>query len=178
VSAPDTYKGFCRSENGCISEEVSITVTQAPNCDTQTFFKITPAKPVICPGTSVQLVASGCTGRVSWIGGGTGQAGSSASILIVSPTSATTYVAQCSTGGIATADVGVAATDVTVTKNISSGENKFKALNAIESSKKIGDPNFSLSANVSFEAGNSITLQPGFVAEKNSIFRAEIKGCN
>jgi hypothetical protein len=31
---------------------------------------------------------------------------------------------------------------------------------------------------VRFEAGNSITLLPGFVAEKWSTFSAEIKGCN
>ncbi|WP_164490091.1 3-coathanger stack domain-containing protein [Runella sp. SP2] len=36
---------------------------------------------------------------------------------------------------------------------------------------------FTPNANVVYEAGNSITLLPGFSAEKTSTFLAEIKGC-
>jgi hypothetical protein len=53
-----------------------------------------------------------------------------------------------------------------------------KAIQTIVSDKKVGVPTFTPGANVIYEAGSSITLLPGFTAEKWSIFKAEIKGCN
>ncbi|WP_374755948.1 3-coathanger stack domain-containing protein [Emticicia agri] len=42
----------------------------------------------------------------------------------------------------------------------------------------MGSPTFSPSPNISMEAGKSIVLNPGFVVETGSVFKAEIKGCN
>ncbi|WP_158561230.1 ELWxxDGT repeat protein [Emticicia sp. C21] len=175
VSAPGTYKGYCMSDMGCFSTEANITISQADNCGGQGFIIITPAKPLICPGGSTTLSASGCSGVVTWFFGNSSQTGTSIS---VSPSTTTTYIAQCSTGGASSVDVSIASQTVVINTNIITGFNLIKALNTIESAKKIGDPNYSPSANVSFQAGQTIVLKPGFVAEKNSVFKAEIKACN
>lgn len=52
-----------------------------------------------------------------------------------------------------------------------------KAVSNITSDKKVGSVSFTPGANVIYEAGKSITLEPGFVAEKWSVFKAEIKTC-
>ncbi len=96
VKTPGVYKAICEAANGCVSEEKSITVTQGLNCGTQIFIIITPDKPVICPGASITLNASGCTGVISWLGGTSTKTGTSATL---NPTVTTTYTAQCSTGG-------------------------------------------------------------------------------
>ena len=47
----------------------------------------------------------------------------------------------------------------------------------LESSRYIGEPDYTSAPNVSFEAGKSIVLKPGFVVERHSTFLAVIKGC-
>jgi len=178
VKEPGVYKAVCESSSGCVSTEVSITITAGSGCGAQTFIVISPAKPVICSGSSVTLSASGCTGVVSWTGGMGTQTGTS---NIVSPTVATTYTATCSGGGSASVTVTVVTTSMTaivVTSDITTGTELIKALNTIESNKKVGDASVTPSPNVTFEAGKSIMLKSGFVAEKGSTFLAEIKGCS
>ncbi|RYU97114.1 ELWxxDGT repeat protein [Emticicia agri] len=174
VSAPGTYKGYCLSEMGCLSSETSITITQADNCGGQGFITIIPAKPLICPGASVNLSASGCSGTITWIFGTSSQTGTS---IVASPGTTSTYIAQCSTGGAASVEVNVVGSAVTMTSNIVTGTNLIKALNTIESAKKIGNSDFSPFANVTFEAGKSITLKPGFSVEYRSTFKTEIRAC-
>ncbi len=65
-----------------------------------------------------------------------------------------------------------------VSSDTPKGTNPVKATTSIESSKKIGIADITPGATVTFEAGGSIILQPGFVVEKGSVFKAEIKGCN
>ncbi|RFS17783.1 ELWxxDGT repeat protein [Emticicia sp. C21] len=175
ITAPGTYKGYCLSSAGCRGPEASITITQDSNCGGQKFITITPEKPVICPGTSVKLSASGCSGTVTWTGGPTVLTGTSATF---NPTTSTTYLIQCSTGGNANITVAVAETNTIVTRNVSTGESTVKAVNKIESAKKVGDINYTPGPRVSFEAGNSILLKPGFAAEKSAVFTAQIKACN
>ena len=175
VTEPGTYKGLCESNKGCLSAEVSIIITQAQNCNGQNFITVTPVKPIICPNSSVTLTATGCSGTLTWTGGPSPQTGNSA---VVSPAVTTTYLVQCSTGGGATVDVVVASTNVVVSNNVTTGTERVKATETIESDKKIGNPNFTPAPAVSYEAGKAIVLKPGFVAEKWSTFKAEIKGCN
>ncbi|WP_158561220.1 ELWxxDGT repeat protein [Emticicia sp. C21] len=175
ITEPGTYKGWCESNTGCKGAERSITINPGNNCNGKNFITITPAKPVVCPGASVTLTAAGCTGTVSWLGGVSTQTGTSIS---VKPTANTTYFIQCSAGGSATVDVTVVTSAVVMSANITTGNELIKAVNSIESNKKIGDPDFSPAPIVTFEAGKSILLKPGFVADAKTVFTAQIKGCN
>lgn len=176
VTAPGTYTGYCESVNGCIGENGSITITEGINCDGGNFIVITPELPVVCPSASIQLTASGCaTGTVSW----TATSGTvTGAIVTLSPAATTTYLVTCSTGGSTSIDVRVAEPNVVVTNNISTGKSVVKAVNTIVSNKSVGNPNVTPAPNVIYEAGNSITLAPGFVAQGTAVFKAEIKGCN
>ncbi|MBA4849384.1 ELWxxDGT repeat protein [Emticicia sp. BO119] len=175
ITEPGIYKGYCQTYNGCRSAETSITITQDDDCSGQNFIKVTPEKPVVCPNTSVTLSATGCTGTLTWTIGTSTKTGTSVSVM---PSVNTTYFVQCSTGGSTTVDVTVAATNVVVNANITTGKGQTKAVETIESAKKIGSPSYSPSPNISYEAGKSIVLKPGFVVEAGSVFKAEIKGCN
>ncbi len=176
ITTPGVYKGLCESKDGCTSDEVSINITERSDCSGLNFITVTPSKTAICPGGSVLLTASGCAGgTLTWIGGAAPQTGTS---ITASPTATTIYIVQCSTGGSGTVDVVVAQPTVAVPNNIVTGQDWIKATQTITSDKKIGDAGFTPAPSVLYEAGSSITLLPGFVAEKWSTFKAEIKGCN
>ena len=175
ITEPGIYKGLCESDKGCLSDEVSVTINQATDCGNQNFVAITPERPAICPGASITMTATGCTGTLSWLGGASTLTGASVSL---SPAATTTYLVQCSTGGSGSFTLVVAANTLAVPSNVSTGKERFKAVTTLTSNKKVGVPTFTPGANVIYEAGSSITLLPGFVAEKWSTFRAEIKGCN
>lgn len=175
VTEPGTYKGWSESVFGCRSSEKSIIIMQAANCNGQNFISIMPEKPSICPNTSIILSANGCNGTITWTVNSSSYVGTA---IKVSPSVTTSYMAQCSEGGTSSIDVVVANTNVVVANNYSTGIERMKAVLTLESSKKIGDPDFTPAPNVSFEAGRSILLKPGFVAERNSTFEAAIKGCN
>ena len=175
VTEPGTYIGYCESNFGCGTSSVSnITVNQGPNCGNQSFLKVLPENPAVCPNSNITLTASGCSGTVTWTGGPTQLTGPTA---VFSPSVKTTYFVQCSSGGYSLIDVAVASQNLVVNNNIATGKEILKAVNTLQSSKKIGDPNFTPSPYVIFEAGNSITLLPGFIADKSSIFSASIKSC-
>ncbi|MBA4852222.1 ELWxxDGT repeat protein [Emticicia sp. BO119] len=175
VTEPGTYKGWCESNAGCKGAEKSITITAGTNCGSKNIITVTPEKPVICPNSSVMLTAGGCSGNITWLDGVSTRTGTS---ITVSPAASTTYLAQCSAGGFASVDVTVTTSAVAVSANISTGTELVKAVDTIESNKKIGDPDFTPAPVVTFEAGKSILLKPGFVADSRSVFKAEIKGCN
>ncbi|HAK76015.1 MAG TPA: hypothetical protein DCM71_03690 [Runella sp.] len=144
------------------------------NCTIPTVIAISPERPAICSGTSITLAASGCAGTVTWRGGASPQTGAS---ITVSPTLTTSYSANCSTGGTETVTVKVATNTVAVGYSVVTEKERFRASTTLTSNKKVGNVNFTPNANVVYEAGNSITLLPGFSAEKTSTFLAEIKGC-
>jgi len=174
ITEPGTYKGYCENTVGCVSAVATITITQGTNCSAQGFLSVTPTKPIVCPGKSVSLTASGCSGVVTWFGGVSTQTGTT---ITISPTANITYMAQCSTGSYATVEVTVVAANATQTNDIVTGQRVLKATQTLESTRKIGDPDFTPGANVTFESGKSILLKPGFVAEKRSTFSAVIKAC-
>jgi Concanavalin A-like lectin/glucanases superfamily/Bacterial Ig-like domain len=166
---------FAMNCTGYNDGQASYCVLRLNNNDPGPLLTVTPDKPVICPNTSVSLTATGCAGTITWKDGPLTQTGPSATFT---PAATTTYFVRCSTGGSTTVDVTVVTTNVMVNNDINTGIEKVKALERIESNKKVGDINFSPAPNVSYEAGKSIELKPGFVVEKNSTFKAEIKGCN
>ncbi|RYU95436.1 Ig-like domain-containing protein [Emticicia agri] len=174
VTEPGIYKGWSESVFGCVSAENSITILQAANCNGQNFITIMPIKPTICPNTTVTLTASGCNGTITWSDGHSTYVGT---FIKVSPSVTTPYVAQCSSGGSSGTDVVVANTNVVVANNVSTGVEHVKAILTLQSSRKIGEPDFTPAPNVTFEAGKSILLKPGFVAERHTTFTAEIKTC-
>jgi GH35 family endo-1,4-beta-xylanase len=149
-----------------------LTATRAPGQCGST--SISPAKPIICPNSNLTLTASGCSGVVTWTGGAAG----TGSTLVVTPVTNTIYVATCSTGGNAAIEVRIAPNSVVVVDNFSTGTQQVKATQSIESAKKIGDLAYSIQPTVTYTAGKAISLQPGFVATKGSVFKAEIIGCN
>jgi surface protein len=175
ITEPGVYSGLCESKEGCLSDQVSITINQAADCNGQNFIVLTPEKPAICPGQSITMTANGCAGTVTWLGGPTNLTGNTA---VFSPGTTTGYLANCSTGGSASFQIVVATTNLAVATNISTGKERFKAVQTLTSNKKVGDANFTPGANVIYEAGGAIILEPGFTAEKWSVFRAEIKTCN
>ena len=61
---------------------------------------------------------------------------------------------------------------MTITSPISSGTVKYEVSETIAATNII-----SSGANVSYDAGKSITLSPGFVANSGSVFKAYIDGC-
>ena len=144
------------------------------NCAIPAVITISPERPAICPGTSITLTASGCAGTVTWLGGASPQTGAS---ITVNPALTTSYSANCSTGGTETVTVKVATNTLAVGYNVVTEKERFKASVTLTSNKKVGNVSFTPNANVVYEAGNSITLLPGFSAEKTSTFLAEIKGC-
>jgi hypothetical protein len=175
ITEPGTYKGYCESNTGCgISAQTSVVITQSVDCGSQGFLSVTPKNPIVCPNSSIKLDATGCAGTITWAGGPTLVNGTSATF---SPGNSTTYFVQCSTGGYELVNIEVVKTNVVVTNNISTGVDLVKATNSIVSSKKVGNPDFTPAPNVTYEAGGSITLLPGFVAEKHSVFSASIKSC-
>jgi hypothetical protein len=175
INNPGTYTGLCESKEGCLSDEVSITITQGSNCNGQNFLTILPERPAVCPGQSITMTATGCLGSVSWSGGPTILTGASVSLT---PDQTTSYVVNCSTGGSGSFQVVVAASNLNITSNVSTGKERYKAVNTLTSNKKVGSKSFTPGANVIYEAGNAIILEPGFTAEKWSVFKAEIKTCN
>nr|WP_262924051.1 SdrD B-like domain-containing protein [Spirosoma liriopis] len=91
-SATTTYTARCVLGTNCTSgasNAITITVLD-PKAPT-----ITASASTVCPGSSVTLTASGCTGgTIEWSEGA--QKGNS---IVVNPNTRTTYTAQCRMGG-------------------------------------------------------------------------------
>ncbi|MFT6416673.1 MAG: hypothetical protein ACJARZ_002024 [Dokdonia sp.] len=64
-----------------------------------------------------------------------------------------------------------------ISSNISTGILQVRALETIESNKKVGNPSITPAPNVIYQSGKSIVLSPGFEVTKKSTFKASIVGC-
>jgi hypothetical protein len=176
INAAGTYTGYCETTTGCRSGEVSIVITESTDCGSEQVIAISPAKPTICPGEIISLTASGCTGTLTWSGGPVGLASQIGSTASFNPVIATTYSVTCSTGGSGTVDVSIVKANEVISSNISTGTSQVRALETIQSDKKIGDTNVTPAPNVIFQSGKSILLSPGFEVTTESIFKAQIQG--
>ncbi|MGL4631186.1 MAG: 3-coathanger stack domain-containing protein, partial [Leadbetterella sp.] len=137
----------------------------------------------ILPGQGVTLTATDCIGAINWSNGQTGNS------ISVSPSTNTTYSANCNFDGcIKTTSVLVKVvscgrvSNLTQTDNIVTGTSSLpvvkRAFNTIHATNYIG--NNSLIGVGKYISGNTIELNPGFKVEVGSIFQAQISNdpCN
>jgi hypothetical protein len=62
---------------------------------------------------------------------------------------------------------------VNPTNNYTNGTITKKAVSTVTANNQVSSP-----ANVTYQAGNAIILNPGFEAQSSSVFKAQIMGCN
>jgi len=194
ITAPGGYQYFWVNGNSDISATFSNNQTIAPSPGTyRVYLKdvfgntiVTPSVTVpnslpsppslsassssVVAGQPVTLYAQGCMGSVSW---SVGQIGNS---IVQNPSQTTSYSASCSIGGCASIQssiqVSVCPVNTTITSTFTSGSVvNIKASNAI-----IGVNRVNAGAIITYDAKNSVTLQPGFMAERNSTFLAVVGG--
>lgn len=124
----------------------------------------------LCAGQNYTLTATGCTGRITWSNGLTGN-----SIVV---NLAGTYHATCTindcTSNMSNSITVFPATVVPPSVNLRGvADNGTIGANTINSSQIIPS-----GTNTSYHAIGSINLIESFQAQTGSIFKAEIKGCN
>lgn len=197
ISAPSGYQYFWVNGNGDISASFSNSQTISPGAGTyRVYLKdifgntiLTPSITVpnslpqppsvsvsatsVQSGQPVTLQAQGCIGTVSW---SVGQVGNS---IVHYPSQTTTYSASCTIGGCSSIPISLQVTvcpvNTTITTPFYAGTtSNIKASNAIT-----GVNTVNAGANIVYDAKNSVTLSPGFVAERNSTFTATVgTGCS
>lgn len=154
---------------------VAISVTPAPAQPTD----VSVSNTNLCTATPITLSATCSTGTITWYNAATGgTALGTGSGLSQTPSSSTTYYASCEDTNcksirVATNQVTVVPLINSVTTNISAGTSEIQATQTIDATNKIISP-----ANVTYKAGNSISLNTGFEAQTGSVFLAQIQGCN
>jgi hypothetical protein len=172
-----TYYAACENGN-CKSSRVAtsqVTVTVQPTIPTSVSVNNTN----VCTGSSVSLSATCATGAVTWYNTSTGgTALGTGTGFSQTPTANTTYYAACENSSckstrVATSQVTIVQTTAIITTDITSGTSILQAAQTITASNKIISP-----ANVTYKAGNSISLNTGFEAQNGSVFFAQIQGCN
>jgi hypothetical protein len=172
-----TYYASCENTN-CKSARVAtnqVTVTAQTTNPTAVSVDNTN----ICAGNSVSLNATCATGTITWYNALTGGASlGTGTGLSQTPASTITYYASCEntnckSARVATNQVTVVLLTNSVTSNISTGTSILQATQTINASNKIISP-----ANVTYKAGNSVSLNTGFEAQTGSVFMAQIQGCN
>jgi hypothetical protein len=169
VTTSGTFTAAC-TVNGCLSaNSIPQTITLTGVCP----LIMTPVRAYKCPNTSVILSASGCPNTITWTGGGTGTS------ITVNPSITTTYTASCAGGGTGSVVVTVAITTATLTSvdNITTGTAQFQVTEFLNSTSQVGSPAVNPKPNVTYRAGKSISLNPGFSVEPGTIFKTEIQGC-
>lgn len=130
--------------------------------------KIT-GKNKVCPSSPVQLTVYGCYGTLLWSNGET------TSSIVVTPTTTTVYSVSCSYGCLAQTSLPFT---VEVTPNTVTLSNISTPGPQIAPQTLISTQQIPASTTVSYFAGNSIELLPGFYGANSSVFTALIKGCN
>lgn len=146
------------------------------------FFIVVANPKAINTGQSVILDTYGCTGgNIIWSPGITAQTQS----VSVSPTVTTQYSASCKIGNCISNPVMVTVKvipDCATSYNLVSSADDFYGSNVnltYKASTVITAQNMILpDARIMYQAGQSITLQPGFQVELGTVFRAQIAGCN
>lgn len=156
-------------------QSVAISVTAAPAQPTG----VSVSSTNLCTATPITLNATCATGTITWYNTATGGiALGTGNGLSQTPSASTTYYAACEDTNcksirVATNQVTVVPLTNSVTTNISTGTSLIQATQTIDATNKIIS-----SANVTYKAGNSISLNTGFEAQTGSVFLAQIQGCN
>ncbi len=174
-----SYTAKCTGVTGTSapSNTININVT---NVNSPSGITVSPSN-TVGPNTNVSLTAVGCgANTVKW------EDNSTLNPRIVLPVATASYSFKCvngvceSSGNPSTTIVyEPCPSNITLangTNDISSGPKVYQASASIgiviASNKIIG-----LGTNVTYNAGKSILLQPGFLADNSTIFKAEIGGC-
>ena len=168
-------KGANRAFFDISNNNFTISPCVIPNPPTS----VSVSSTAICSGSSILLSATCATGTLTWYNIAiSGTALGSGTAFSQSPITNTTYyasceIANCKSTRVATNQVNVNATSSSLTSNISSGTSQFQSTQTLIASNKVSSP-----ANVTYKAGNSVTLNAGFEALIGSVFFAQIQGCN
>lgn len=160
--SPGTYRVYLKDVFGNTIVTPSVTV---PNTLPSPPSLSTSSSSVVA-GQPVTLYAQGCMGSVSW---SVGQLGNS---IVQNPSQTTSYSASCSIGSCtsipSSIQVSTCPNTITINSTFTSGTvSNIKASNVITGVNYIN-----AGATITYDAKNSVTLQPGFVAEQNSTFLA------
>lgn len=150
------------SNKVCISN--TITINSTPTAPTLNL----SGTQILCPNTTINLTASGCSGTVNWTNGSTGSS--------ISTSAAGTYTATCTTAcGTSQASTPVMITSVPANLTLSGA-----ATNGTQQASQniVSTQTISSSANMAYRAGKSVTLNPNFTTQIGAVFKAEIGGCN
>jgi hypothetical protein len=197
ITAPSGYQYFWVNGNGDLSATFSNNQTIAPGPGIyRVYLKdifgntlITPSITVpntlpsppalsassssVVSGQPVTLYAQGCMGSVSW---SVGQIGNS---IVQNPSQTTSYSASCSIGGCTSIQSSIQVSACPVSTTITSAFASGAVINIKASDAIIGVNRVNAGATITYDAKNSVTLQAGFVAERNSTFLATVGvGCN
>jgi hypothetical protein len=150
---------------------VSVTFSNPPTPS------ILANKTILNQGQSVTLTSNNCAGTVTWTGGQT------TTSITINPSSSQAYQLTCSVNGC-TGSASIIIFVLSPCENAYSISSPSFNLNGaandltVRASQTITVSNLLLNqAKLSLKAGKSITIQPGFFAESNTVFRAEIEGC-
>lgn len=176
LTASSNYKVLC-DNNTCKSTFVNVTVTVNPDLLPASNVSVSSAQ--ICSGTNISLSAACATGAITWYNALTGgTALGTGTGFSQSPTTNTIYYVACENGNckssrVATNQVTILPIINSISANISTGTSVLQATQTIDATNKIISP-----ANVTYKAGNSISLNTGFEAQAGSVFLAQIQGCN
>ncbi len=165
-----------------------MTVTNSSGCSaTATSSVLMPTAPTssnatIQSGQSTTLTATGCS-SYDWYSQPTGGSRISTSNTLNTGalTTTTTYYVQCSCLPTNRTPVTVTVSNCPSTLNISgnqTGTQVQRATNTITAPLSGNVVTIQTGANITFSAGKSILLQPGFKTESGGIFKAVIDGCN
>lgn len=155
---------------GNVSASATVTVGGAGSLST------TANPSTICAGQTSSLSAVGCTGGIiSWSNGQTGVG------ALVFPATTTTYTATCSTGGSSAVTVAVYPNNVVITTATYPNYTANQVVQASQTITTSSPPNIIItplnSNKLNYQAGESITLSPGFSTQSGAVFSAKIGGC-
>ena len=149
---------------------------------------ITPASITISSGTNTILTASGC-GSLNYLW----SSGQTTNEINVSPAITTNYTVSCQSV-ISNCQVGNVSNTTTITitnpcdPNIDISTANYpnyevnQVVRAAEYLNTISPPNIVISSsnsnNLTYQAGNAVTLNPGFSIENGVVFKVQIGDCN
>lgn len=151
-----------------------------------------PTKPDLLAGASPQTINIGQSAKLetsyeySCFGGTIiWSTGETTNTINVSPAATAQYTAACKIGDCTSNPVNITVKvipDCATSYNLISPADDFSGLNidlSLRASSTIIAGNEVLpDARILYQAGNSITLQPGFKVQSGTVFKAQIDGCN
>lgn len=131
---------------------------------------VTPENFVV--GQPVTLSAANCAGTLKWNYNST-----TSNPLVLTPTDGQSIFATCTTNGCITANsrritFNNCASSYQLGANLTNLITRYEASNTINATNKIIPI-----SNITYDAQNSVVLNPGFEVQAGSVFKAQIDGC-